>query len=107
MGEANYMIFVVSICGFNALWNFIIPFIFNTVGDIEKKGEIITIAIAMQMTGLGFEPLVAALILGEGAGFFEIQVTAIGLLLFGFILLGVAKLNKNRLLFEEVSEAAN
>lgn len=98
LGDPTYLIFAVAVCGFNFMWNFVLPFILSSISDMETRGEIMTRAIAMQMTGLGFGPFFAARILGEGGGFETVELATITLLIISFVLLAIAKVARRRAL---------
>jgi hypothetical protein len=87
LGEPGYAVFMLSGGAFNFLWNFVLPFILTAVSDMDERGEIMTHAIAMQMTGLGFGPFIAARILDAGGGFPAVLATTIGLLVASFFIL--------------------
>jgi MFS family permease len=89
LGSPGYALFAVSVALFNFLWNFVMPFILTAVGDMDERGEIMTYAIAMQMTGLGFGPFIAARILDTGSGFQSVFATSIVLLVGSFLLLSI------------------
>ena len=89
LGEPTYLWFVVAVGAFNFLWNFVLPFILAAVGDMDEKGDIMTHAIAMQMTGLGFGPFIAARILDLGGGFAAVLSTTMTLLIVSFLLLTI------------------
>ena len=89
LGEPVYLAFVVAVCGFNFLWNFVMPFILSAVTDMDTRGSMMTYAIAVQMTGLGFGPFIAARILDAGGDFSTVLGTTIGLLILGFVLLAM------------------
>lgn len=65
-GQPAPLTFLVAVCGFNILWNFVLPFILGAVGDMDLKGRMMAPAIAMQMIGLGLGPLLSAALVGEG-----------------------------------------
>ncbi len=67
LGAPSLMIFTFAVCGFNFLWNFVLPFIFGAVGDFDVKGRMISLAIAVQMVGLGGGPLIAARLISNGS----------------------------------------
>ena len=87
LGSPGYALFILSVALFNFLWNFVMPFILTAVGDMDERGEIMTYAIAMQMTGLGFGPFIAARILDTGSGFQAVIATSVFLLLASYVLL--------------------
>jgi MFS family permease len=87
LGSPGYALFIVSVAVFNFIWNFAIPFILTAVGDMDERGEIMTYAIAMQMTGLGFGPFIAARILDTGSGFQAVIATSIFLMVISYLLL--------------------
>ena len=81
LGNPDYSLFLIAVCGFNFLWNLGLPFIFSGVGDMDRKGTMITYAIAVQMTGLGFGPFLAAAILGQDGTFRDVELLSVSLYL--------------------------
>lgn len=67
LGPLPLAIYAVAVCGFNLLWNFVMPFILGAVGDMDLKGRMMSPAIAMQMTGLGLGPIITGRLIGEGS----------------------------------------
>ena len=57
---------MIAVCGFNLLWNFVVPFVLGAVGDMDDKGRLMSPAIAMQMIGLGLGPILTARLIGDG-----------------------------------------
>lgn len=102
LGEPGYAVFIVAVGAFNFLWNFVLPFILTAVGDMDERGEIMTNAIAMQMTGLGFGPFIAARILDMGGGFTEVIGTTITLLVSSYFILLIPMLAHDRALGAEL-----
>jgi MFS family permease len=98
LDEPTYSVFLISVCGFNFLWNFFMPFMLSAVGDMVTKGEIISVAVAMQMTGLGAGPFVAARIMESGGGHTAIELTTIGMMIVSFILLAISKFARRKAL---------
>jgi len=96
VGKPTYAMFVIAVGGFNFFWNFVLPFILSTIGDM-RRGEILSIVIAMQMTGLGFGPFIAARLLGEGRGFQTVLALTVGLMIASLVLLAIAKISRRRL----------
>lgn len=94
--EPGYAMFILSVGLFNFLWNLVMPFILSAVTDMDEKGEIMTHAIAMQMTGLGFGPFIAARILNFGGGFAGVLWTTVILLVVSFFILMVPMLAHDR-----------
>jgi len=103
LDEPTYSLFLVSVCGFNFLWNFFMPFMLSSVGDMVTKGEVISVAIAMQMTGLGVGPFIAARIMGFGGGNTAIELTTIGMLIVSFFLLAIPKIARRRALASRIA----
>ena len=66
-GSSALAIYVVAVCGFNLLWNFVMPFIFGAVCDMDTRGRMMTPAIAVQMIGLGAGPLLSAPLIDRGS----------------------------------------
>lgn len=67
-GKPSLTLFVIGVCGFNVLWNFVLPFILGRVCDFDESGRMMSFAIMMQMIGLGGGPLIAAQLL-DGSGY--------------------------------------
>jgi len=103
LGEPTYSMFLIAVCGFNFLWNFYMPFLLSSIGDMVTKGEIMSVAIAMQMTGLGGGPFVAARIMEAGGGNTAIELTTIGMLIASFFFLAIPKLARRRALASAAS----
>lgn len=89
MFKSDYSFFIISVCGFNFMWNMVLPFILAAVNDMDEKSRMVTPAISMQMIGLGFGPFFAALLLGEGGGFRAIEGMTVKLLILSFIILAI------------------
>lgn len=106
LGEPGYAVFILSVGAFNFLWNFVLPFILTAVSDMDERGDIMTNAIAMQMTGLGFGPFIAARILDAGGGFTAILSTTIGLLIASFFILLIPMRAHDRALGAELVHRA-
>ena len=66
LGPLPMATYAVAVCGFNLLWNFVLPFILGAVGDMDRRGRMMSPAIAMQMTGLGLGPILTARLIGDG-----------------------------------------
>ncbi len=90
LGQPTYGLFIISVSGFNFFWNFFLPFMLSAVADMRRK-EIISVAIAMQMTGLGFGPFVAARLLGDDVGFHTIILTTVIMMGVSLMLLSIAE----------------
>ncbi len=80
------VIFLISVCGFNILWNFVLPFILAGVGEFDTKGHMVGRAIAMQMLGLGVGPFIAGW-LTDGSSYFLVEMACIGFFLASFVML--------------------
>lgn len=78
LGTPSTAIFTVGVCGFNLLWNFVLPFILGRICDFDESGRMMSFAIAMQMIGLGGGPLIAGYLL-EHAGYRTVELVCIGL----------------------------
>ena len=81
LDSPGYFTFVVAVSGFNFLWNYGLPFILSGVGALDSKGKMISLAIALQMTGLGFGPFLAAIVLGDSGSFYQVELLIIALFL--------------------------
>jgi hypothetical protein len=98
LGDPSYLAFTVAVCGFNFLWNFFLPFMLSSVSDMVVDGEVISVAVALQMTGLAGGPFIAARILEAGGGFQTIEITTIIMLVGSLLLLSVAKVARRKAL---------
>ena len=96
LGHPGVMLFTVGVCGFNVLWNFVLPFILGRIGDFDESGRMMSFAIAMQMIGLGGGPLIAAPLI-DGKGFRLVELVSIALFLVSFALLRIPTLAHRRL----------
>tara|TARA_R110002094_G_scaffold69674_1_gene78581 strand:- start:700 stop:1872 length:1173 start_codon:yes stop_codon:yes gene_type:complete len=81
MYQPSYFIFIIAVGGFNFLWNFGLPFILSSLTNLDKKGTLISLAIALQMTGLGFGPFLASIVLDNNGSFMDIEKLIISLYL--------------------------
>lgn len=86
LGKPTLLLFTVGVCGFNILWNFVLPFILGRICDFDESGRMMSFAIAMQMTGLGGGPLLAAQLLG-GSGYRTVEVVCIAMFVLSYVLL--------------------
>ena len=84
--DFDYTTYLIAVCGFNFLWNMVLPFILAKVGDFDRNGGMVVYAISLQMTGLGLGPFVGALALG-GDGFGDAIKLSITFFIASFILL--------------------
>ncbi|WP_298170473.1 MFS transporter [Novosphingobium sp.] len=86
IGKPTLMLFVVGVCGFNVLWNFVLPFILGRVCDFDESGRMMSFAIMMQMIGLGGGPLIAAQLL-DGSGYRSAELLCVALFIVSYALL--------------------
>ncbi|RME62352.1 MAG: MFS transporter [Alphaproteobacteria bacterium] len=98
LANPSYRMFALAVSGFNFLWNMVLPFILSAVSDMDETGTMMSRAIAMQMTGLGFGPFFAARILDAGGGFAAVEWATIVLLAAGFFALVLPMLAHRRAL---------
>ncbi len=88
LGRPTVMLFTFGVCGFNFLWNFVLPFILGRICDFDTSGRMMSLAIAMQMTGLGGGPLIAARLM-EASGYGAVLGFCIVLFCLSFVLLQI------------------
>jgi MFS family permease len=86
LGKPSLLLFTVGVCGFNLLWNFVLPFILGRIGDFDESGRMMSFAIAMQMVGLGGGPLLASWML-DGPGYRVVELVCIALFIASYLLL--------------------
>lgn len=91
IGQPSLALFTLGVCGFNLLWNFVLPFILGRVCDFDESGRMMSYAIAMQMIGLGGGPLIAAQLLAGtvlgGSGYRSAELLCIALFIVSYALL--------------------
>lgn len=81
MNDPTLTTFIIAVSCFNFLWNFGLPFVLSGVGNLDNNGHMISLAIALQMTGLGFGPFFAAIVLGNEGSFYDVQILIVCLYL--------------------------
>jgi predicted MFS family arabinose efflux permease len=99
LGTPSAMLFLIAACGFNMLWNFVLPFILAAVGEFQTNGTMVGNAIAVQMLGLGIGPFVASW-LTDGSSYLLVELVCIGCFLISFVLLMTTLRAHNALLHE-------
>lgn len=98
LGHPSHGLFLASVCGFNILWNFVLPFILGAVGEFDTKGRMVGRAIAMQMLGLGLGPFIAGWLIGNGS-YLAVELVCIGFFLASYVLL-IAPMRRHKALLE-------
>lgn len=86
VGQPGPLMFTFGVCGFNVLWNFVLPFILGRVCDFDESGRMMAFAIAMQMIGLGLGPIIASHLL-DGSGYRSAELLCIALFVASYGLL--------------------
>lgn len=86
LGKPSFLLYTIGVCGFNFLWNFVLPFILGRICDFDESGRMMSFAIAMQMIGLGGGPLIAAQLL-DGTGYRTVELVCIAMFLASYALL--------------------
>lgn len=99
LGRPSVALFTLGVCGFNFLWNFVLPFILGRICDFDTSGRMMSLSIAMQMTGLGGGPLIAAELM-DGTGYGAVLGVCIALFIASFLLLQVP-IRKHRALLSD------
>ena len=97
LNRPEFNIFLLAVCGFNLLWNFVLPFILGAVGDFDTRGRMMGPAIAMQMIGLGGGPLLAAILI-SGGSYQTALLLCIGFFVASYILLTIPMLHHRKIL---------
>jgi len=97
LGQPGLVLFTIGVCGFNVLWNFVLPFILGRIGDFDESGRMMSFAIAMQMIGLGGGPLIAAPLI-DGKGYRTVELICIALFVISFVLLRIPSRHHRRLI---------
>lgn len=107
IGVGDYSVFLAAVCGFNALWNFVLPFILSKVCEFEQNGQMMARAVALQMVGLGIGPFLAAPLISDD-GFQAVLLVCVGLFLASYLLLlGPMRTHRNLLLADSQFSKSN
>ena len=86
IGKPSAIVFLLAVCGFNILWNFVLPFVLAAVGEMRTNGRMVGSAIAMQMLGLGLGPFLAGM-LTDGSSYRLVELVCIGFFIASLALL--------------------
>lgn len=101
LGKPSLTLFTLGVCGFNFLWNFVLPFILGRICDFDTSGRMMSLAIAMQMTGLGGGPLIAGRLI-DGTGYGAVLGLCVALFVASFALLQIP-IRQHRMLLATTS----
>ncbi len=96
LGAPSFALFLATVILFNTIWNFAMPFILGLAPTLTASGRLMSVAVAVQMAGLAFGPLLASALLGETEGFETIKWFAIALMLVALLLLVPAMIDRRR-----------
>jgi predicted MFS family arabinose efflux permease len=94
LGAPSFALFLATVILFNTIWNFAMPFILGLAPTLTASGRLMSVAVAVQMAGLAFGPLLASALLGETEGFETIKWFAIALMLVALLLLVPAMIDR-------------
>lgn len=87
LGAPSFVLFLAAVVLFNTIWNFAMPFILGLAPALSASGRLMTVAVAVQMAGLAFGPLLASGLLGDAEGFEAVKWFSIALMLGALALL--------------------
>jgi predicted MFS family arabinose efflux permease len=96
LGAPSFAMFLATVILFNTIWNFAMPFILGLAPSLTATGRLMSVAVAVQMAGLAFGPLLASAVLGETEGFETIKWFGIALMLVALFLLVPAMIDRGR-----------
>jgi predicted MFS family arabinose efflux permease len=97
LGRPSWILFLIAVCGFNLLWNLVVPFMLGAVSEFDLQGRMMGPSIAMQMMGLGAGPLIAAQLI-EGGSYLSTELLCIAFFLISYVLLTIPMLRHRQLL---------
>ena len=66
VGAFGALAYAVIVSIYNFAWNFVQPVMLGAMARFDRKGLVVTYAVAAQMCGLAFGPGLAASVIGEG-----------------------------------------
>lgn len=65
-GQFEFLVFALAVGSYNFAWNLTHPYLLAAMASFDRRGRVVVYAVAMQMTGLAFGPLLAAGVISEG-----------------------------------------
>ena len=94
MFQFGFLVFAVSVCAFNFLWNWVLPFIMGSVSGLRSSGSMVAYAVATQMAGLAFGPFLASLVLGAQQGYGAVIGMSVLLMVISFFAISIAEIRR-------------
>ena len=66
IGRFQYFPFAVWGCVYNFFWNMTHPFLLGSMASFDRRGRVVVLAVAAQMTGLALGPAIGAFVIAPG-----------------------------------------
>ncbi|WP_116366021.1 MFS transporter [Parahaliea mediterranea] len=105
LGPFSAVAYAVTVCLYNFAWNMTHPFLLGAMASFDRKGRVVSYAVAAQMLGLSVGPAFAASLLPVG-GYRAVVLAGIGLFVASYLLILVPLLDHWRRLHRSASATA-
>jgi predicted MFS family arabinose efflux permease len=66
IGHFQYVPFAFWVCVYNFFWNMTHPFLLGSMASFDRRGRVVVLAVAAQMTGLAVGPAIGASVIAPG-----------------------------------------
>jgi predicted MFS family arabinose efflux permease len=66
IGRFQYLPFTFWVCLYNFFWNMTHPFLLGSMASFDRRGRVVVLAVAAQMSGLAIGPALAATVIAPG-----------------------------------------
>ena len=66
IGRFQYFPFAFWVCVYNFFWNMTHPFLLGSMASFDRRGRVVVLAVAAQMTGLALGPAIGAFVIAPG-----------------------------------------
>jgi predicted MFS family arabinose efflux permease len=66
IGRFQYFPFAFWVCVYNFFWNMTHPFLLGSMASFDRRGRVVVLAVAAQMTGLAVGPAIGASVIAPG-----------------------------------------
>jgi predicted MFS family arabinose efflux permease len=66
IGRFQYLPFTLWVCLYNFFWNMTHPFLLGSMASFDRRGRVVVLAVAAQMSGLALGPALGATVIAPG-----------------------------------------
>jgi MFS family permease len=86
VGQFEFLVFALAVGVYNFAWNMTHPYLLGAMASFDRKGRVVVYAVAMQMAGLAFGPMLAAAVIDAG-DYANVNAFGAGLFVLSFALI--------------------